>query len=171
MTLGKSLRLRRIFANGRALVVPLDHRTDDPVPLVRSIARSGVDAVALSPGVLERVIEDLAGLAVVLRLNGSKRTPQLVSVQGALELAAVGVLTGADKTNREYIGDDISIDGSVDKAMGRLLYDPQTAGGMLISIAEDRSQALLERLQENYPTPRMIGRVTEKASHSIIVER
>lgn len=96
MTLGKSLRLRRIFANGRALVVPLDHRTGDPVPLVRSVARSGVDAVALSPGVLERVIEDLAGLAVVLRLNGSKRTPQLVSVQGALELGAEAVLLRVD---------------------------------------------------------------------------
>ena len=95
MTLGKSLRMRRIFANGRALVVPLDHRTDDPVPLVRSVARSGVDAVALSPGVLERVIEDLAGLAVV-RLNGSKRTPQLVSVQGALELGAEAVLLRVD---------------------------------------------------------------------------
>jgi DhnA family fructose-bisphosphate aldolase class Ia len=96
MTLGKSLRLRRIFANGRALIVPLDHRTEDPVPLVRSVARSGVDAVALSPGVLERVIEDLAGLAVVLRLNGSKRTPQLVSVQGALELGAEAVLLRVD---------------------------------------------------------------------------
>ena len=96
MTLGKSLRLRRIFANGRALVVPLDHPTGDPVPLVRSVARSGVDAVALSPGVLERVIEDLAGLAVILRLNGSKRTPQLVSVQGALELGAEAVLLRVD---------------------------------------------------------------------------
>jgi class I fructose-bisphosphate aldolase len=96
MNLGKSLRLRRIFANGRALIVPLDHRTDDPIPLVRSVARSGVDAVALSPGVLERVVEDLAGLAVVLRLNGSKRTPQLVSVQGALELGAEAVLLRVD---------------------------------------------------------------------------
>lgn len=96
MTLGKSLRLRRIFAQGRTLIVPLDHRTDDPVPLVRSVARSGVDAVALSPGVLERVIEDLAGLAVILRLNGSKRTPQLVSVQGALELGAEAVLLKVD---------------------------------------------------------------------------
>ena len=92
-------------------------------------------------------------------------------LDGALELAAAGLLTGADKTNREYVGNDISIDRSVDKAMGRLLYDPQTAGGMLISIAEDRSQALLERLQENYPTPRVIGRVTERAAHSIVVER
>ena len=69
---------------------------EDPVPLVRSVARSGVDAVTLSPGVLERVIEDLAGLAVILRLNGSKRTAQLVSVQGALELGAEAVLLRVD---------------------------------------------------------------------------
>src|SRR2546426_80859 len=96
MTLGKSLRLRRVFANGRALIVPLDHPLDDPVPLVRAVARAGVDAVALSAGVLERVIEDLAGLAVILRLNGSKRTPQLLSVQGALELGAEAVLLRVD---------------------------------------------------------------------------
>jgi len=96
MSLGKSLRLRRIFANGRALIVPLDHRADDLVPMVRSVARSGVDGVALSPGVLERVIEDLAGLAVILRLNGSKRAPQLVSVQGALELGAEAVMLRVD---------------------------------------------------------------------------
>jgi len=96
MSFGKSLRLRRIFANGRALIVPLDHRADDLIPMVRSVARSGVDGVALSPGVLERVVEDLAGLAVILRLNGSKRAPQLVSVQGALELGAEAVLLRVD---------------------------------------------------------------------------
>ncbi|HKW99231.1 MAG TPA: hypothetical protein VJN43_15940 [Bryobacteraceae bacterium] len=96
MNLGKSLRLRRIFANGRALVVPLGHQMNDPIQLVRVVARSGADAIALSPGVLERVIEDLAGLAVILRLNGSKRTPQLVSVQGALELGAEAVLLKVD---------------------------------------------------------------------------
>jgi selenide,water dikinase len=92
-------------------------------------------------------------------------------INGALDLAAAGVITGADRTNREYVGDDISIAESVGEAMGRLLYDPQTAGGMLISIAEDRSQDLLERLEENYPTARVIGRVAERASHSIVVEQ
>lgn len=92
-------------------------------------------------------------------------------LDGALELAAAGILTSGDKTNREYIGEDIAIDESISKQMRHLLYDPQTAGGMLISIAEDRSQDLLERLQENYPTPRIVGRVTERASHSIVVAR
>lgn len=90
---------------------------------------------------------------------------------GALDLAAAGVITGADRTNREYVGDDIEIASQVDPNLLRLFYDPQTAGGMLISIAEDRSQDLLERLGENYPTARVIGRVTERTSHSIVVEQ
>jgi selenide,water dikinase len=92
-------------------------------------------------------------------------------LEGALELAAAGVITGADRTNREYVGDDIEIAESVKEEMRRLLYDPQTAGGMLISVTEERSQDLLRRLQENYPTATVIGRVTERASHSIVVEQ
>jgi selenide, water dikinase len=88
---------------------------------------------------------------------------------GALELAEARILTSGDKTNREYIGADIQIDAAVNLDLVKLLYDPQTAGGMLISIAEDRSQDLLERLQENYPTARIVGRATERTSHSIVV--
>src|SRR6185295_2056544 len=90
-------------------------------------------------------------------------------LEGALELAAAGVVTGADKTNREYVGEDIQIDESVSKEMRRLLYDPQTAGGMLIAISPDRSEALLRRLQENYPAAMVIGRVSDQAAHSIAV--
>ena len=91
-------------------------------------------------------------------------------IEGALELAATGMLTSGDRTNREYVGDDIEIASKVDPTLLKLFYDPQTAGGMLISIAEDRSQDLLQRLQENYPSSTMIGRVTERTSHSIAVE-
>ena len=90
-------------------------------------------------------------------------------LDGALELAAAGVITGADKTNREYIGDDIEIDESVSDEMRRLLYDPQTAGGMLISVAEARADDLLARLRENYPRAEMIGQVTAVAGRSIIL--
>ena len=90
-------------------------------------------------------------------------------LDGALELAAVGVVTGADKTNRGYVGDDIEIDESVSKEMRRLLYDPQTAGGMLISISEASSNALVVRLKENYKQARIIGRVIEKNDHAIVV--
>jgi selenide,water dikinase len=90
-------------------------------------------------------------------------------LDGALELAAAGVITGADKTNREYVGEDIEMDESVSKEMGRLLYDPQTAGGMLISIAAERAPDLLARLRENYPQATVIGRVVERGERSIVV--
>jgi selenide,water dikinase len=90
-------------------------------------------------------------------------------LEGALELAAAGMLTSGDKTNREYIGEDIEIDEAVDKNLVKVLYDPQTAGGMLISISPDRVDDLLARLRENYPQARKIGRVLERGQHSIVV--
>ena len=88
---------------------------------------------------------------------------------GALELAAAGMLTSGDKTNREYISEDIEIDEAVDKNLIKLLYDPQTAGGMLVSISADRADDLLAKLRENYSQAQRIGRVLERGAHSIVV--
>ena len=90
-------------------------------------------------------------------------------LDGALELASQGMLTSGDKTNREYVGGDAQIDSSVDGNLVKLLFDPQTAGGMLIAIPEDKSEALLAALKKNYPHARVIGRVHPKASSSIII--
>jgi selenide, water dikinase len=90
-------------------------------------------------------------------------------LDGALELATAGLLTGADKTNREYVGEDIEIDESVDKNLVKLLFDPQTAGGMLISISADRANDLLARLRESYPVAEIVGRVSKPSEHSIAV--
>jgi selenide,water dikinase len=90
-------------------------------------------------------------------------------LDGALELAAAGMLTSGDKTNREYIGQDIEIASAVDENLIKLLYDPQTAGGMLISVPEERADDLITRLRENYPRVEVIGRVTERTQHSIVV--
>ena len=92
-------------------------------------------------------------------------------LEGALELAAAGILTSGDKTNREYVGKDIELAESVDKDLVKLLYDPQTAGGMLISIPAAQAPSLLERLLENYPVAQIVGRVTQRASHSIVVDQ
>jgi len=91
-------------------------------------------------------------------------------LEGALELAAAGVVTGADKTNREYVGEDVEIDESVSKEMRRLLYDPQTAGGMLIAISEANADGLLTELRKKYPQAKTIGRVAERAEKSIVVK-
>lgn len=90
-------------------------------------------------------------------------------LDGALELATQGLLTSGDKSNRQYIGADIEIGTSVDENLVRLLFDPQTAGGMLISVPADAAEKLLARLRENYPKARIIGRVHPRGPHSIVV--
>ena len=90
-------------------------------------------------------------------------------LEGALELVAAGMLTSADKTNREYVGEDVELDESVDKDLVKLLFDPQTAGGMLISVSPERAADLLVRLRENYPQAEKIGCVLERGEHSIVV--
>jgi len=90
-------------------------------------------------------------------------------LEGALELAAAGMLTSGDKTNREYVGTDVEINASVDPNRTKLLFNTQTAGGMLIAIPAERAGGLLARLREVYATADVIGKVTERTSHSIVV--
>ena len=92
-------------------------------------------------------------------------------LDGALEMASQGMLTSGDKTNREYVGADVEIVEGVDQNMIKLLFDPQTAGGMLIAIAEDKAEALLSALSKHYQHAHMIGRVLPESPRKIIVSK
>jgi selenide,water dikinase len=91
-------------------------------------------------------------------------------IKGALELAGAGLVTSGDKTNREYVGEKVEIASTVDPNLVKLLYDPQTAGGLLLAISADRAMDLLRELRENYPRAEIIGRVTEIGAKAISVK-
>jgi selenide,water dikinase len=90
-------------------------------------------------------------------------------INGALELAASGMVTGADKTNREYVGEDVSIAEEIDPNLLKLLYDPQTAGGLLLAIAKDQADDLLGDLRRNYPRAEVVGRTKSRGAKAILV--
>lgn len=116
-------------------------------------------------GLLGHAWELAKASGVTLEINAAS----LPLIHGALEMARRKMLTQGDKTNREYVGDDIFVDTDITKEMASLLYDPQTAGGMLISIASDKADAMLAQLKENYPDAAIIGRVVEKGARSLVV--
>jgi selenide, water dikinase len=91
-------------------------------------------------------------------------------IKGALKLAASGLQTGADKTNREYVGEEGELAAAIDPNLLKLLYDPQTAGGLLLAISSDRADGLLAELRKNYPRAEVIGRVTERGEKAIVVK-
>jgi selenide,water dikinase len=90
-------------------------------------------------------------------------------INGALDLAAAGLMTGADKTNREYVGEDVSIAEGLDPNLVKLFYDPQTAGGLLLAIPEEKANDLLSELRGNYPRAEIIGRVSERGKTAIVL--
>ncbi|MEO5791057.1 MAG: selenide, water dikinase SelD [Gaiellaceae bacterium] len=59
---------------------------------------------------------------------------------GALEVAREGVRTGGDRRNRDFAG--AAVEASTSEELLALAYDPQTAGGLLISVPADRAAVL-----------------------------
>ena len=88
----------------------------------------------------------------------------------ALELAGAGMLTRGDRVNREYVGEDVVLETTVSKELQSLLYDPQTAGGLLICMAGARANELLKRLQLTYPQAAIIGTVVEHNTQSLMIK-
>ncbi len=95
MTVGKTLRLRRIFTEGRAMIAGSGLLSDDPVQKLRLLARMGVDAAVLTPGRLDVTLEELGLVSVILRIDGGPRRAQLLGVEAALVMGADAVLVAA----------------------------------------------------------------------------
>ncbi len=91
-------------------------------------------------------------------------------INGALELARAGLMTGADKTNREYVGAEVEVASTVDPNLMKLFYDPQTAGGLLLAISAEKVDDLLAELRQNYPRAEIVGSVSERAAKAIVVK-
>ncbi len=65
----------------------------------------------------------------------------LPAIDGALELAASGVRTGGDPRNRDFAGPHLATEG-VSDALVALGYDPQTAGGLLVTLPAEKGAVL-----------------------------
>ena len=88
-------------------------------------------------GLLGHAYELASRSGVALRIEAAS----LPVLAGALELAGQGVRTGGDRRNRDYVGDALTVDGA-SEAQVALAFDPQTAGGLLVSLPEPRAAAL-----------------------------
>ena len=112
-------------------------------------------------GLLGHAFEMAKASGVTFRLE-SETVPLLPDV---LDLIAIGMLTRGDKNNRVYVGEKVRIAEHVKPEMQSALFDPQTAGGLLISTTESAAREFLAR----FPDAVIIGAVREKGSHLIEV--
>ena len=112
-------------------------------------------------GLLGHSFELAKGSNVSLEII-SEKVPLLPDV---LELIEQNMLTRGDKNNREYVGDEVIISKKVTKEMQSALFDPQTAGGLLISLTEENAEKFLSIIRDAV----IIGRVKSREKYLIEV--
>ncbi len=82
---------------------------------------------------------------------------------GAVDYARDGAIPGGLKNNREFAGCAVEVTREIAPEIEALLYDPQTSGGLLLSLPESDAVELERRLDGAY----RIGRVTAAGSRPI----
>ena len=80
------------------------------------------------------------------------------ALDGALEVARAGEKTGGDRRNRDFADAHVTAEGVSDELLA-LGWDPQTAGGLLISLPVDKGPALQAELDARGLFVRRIGQV------------
>lgn len=142
--------------------------------LKRGIARPGdVDAAIASMLALNRIECEANGCTDVtgFGLLGHAREMALASgvtleihsaalrfLPGAVEYAAAGAQPGGLQNNRDFAACSVSFASAIAPAIEALLYDPQTSGGLLLSLPESAAAGLP-----------VIGRVLPPGDRPIVV--
>ena len=91
---------------------------------------------------------------------------RLQFLAGALDYARLGAVPGGLKNNREFASAVVAIERDVPREVEDLLYDPQTAGGLLISLPAADAAAYERVFEPAYQIGRVLPRA-EKVIHLI----
>jgi selenide,water dikinase len=107
-------------------------------------------------GLFGHAREMAEGSDVQVRLE-SERFP---AIDGALDLSRKGVRTSGDPRNRDFAGRHLTLNG-VPETLIALGYDPQTAGGLLVSLPAEQGPTLEAEFGARRLFLRRIGSVEE----------
>ena len=116
-------------------------------------------------GLLGHAREMAAGSDAGLEFDHTK----LEFIPGALDYAQQGVFPGGQKNNRNFAEGEVEMGEHVPEEIAGLLYDPQTSGGLLISVDPADTARLLEKLRAADVPANKVGRVVAATSPRIHV--
>lgn len=106
-------------------------------------------------GMLGHLYEVAKGSDVQITLN----VDAIDLLPEALELARMGILPEGMYRNRSFAQEAVD-EGDTELAKQDMLYDPQTAGGLVMACHPEDGDALFEELKKAVPSAQKIGTVT-----------
>ena len=90
-------------------------------------------------------------------------------LNGALECVEAGYIPGGLNNNRDFAECVVGYDNGISEDVRALLFDPQTAGGLLISLAPQAAKSLIESLARTGILGAKIGAVVASKKPLIYV--
>lgn len=117
-------------------------------------------------GLLGHALEMAKASEVSIELNAN----EIPILNGAIDMAKMGIIPAGMYRNKQYISNDVKLE-SIEEAIEDILYDPQTSGGLLISVNSDLADKLVEDMKKNGSIEaKIIGTVVEKKEDYITVK-
>ena len=95
-------------------------------------------------GLLGHLAEMVCGSGMSVQVDSG----QVPVIAEALEFASTGLIPAGAHKNREFREEMIAFGESVPRALQDALFDPQTSGGLLISVDENQADALVSALKD-----------------------
>ena len=84
---------------------------------------------------------------------------RLTLLDGAIECVRAGHIPGGLNANRDFAECVVDYEDKISDEMKALLFDPQTSGGLLIAVSQDRAKELIDALNVAGVTANEIGEV------------
>lgn len=117
-------------------------------------------------GLLGHALEMAKASEVSIELNAN----EIPILNGAIDMAKMGIIPAGMYRNKQYISNDVKLE-NIEEAMEDILYDPQTSGGLLISVNSDLADKLVEDMKKNGSIEaKIIGAVVDKKENYITVK-
>jgi selenide, water dikinase len=117
-------------------------------------------------GLLGHLTEMVVGSGCSVRID-ARRVPILPE---AIEYAGMGLMPAGAFKNKEFRLAMVEFSAAVDPLVQDIFFDPQTSGGLLISVAGDTAEKLLEDLrQAGIGDAAIVGEVVPGAEEKIRV--
>jgi selenide,water dikinase len=171
---GDALMLTKPIGSGIMTLAAIQGKADPG--LLASVIRSMVELnrtaseVMVETGV--HACTDITGFSLIghacemasaSRADMEIRTSQVPLFEGVSDLSKMGVKTPLGQKNISSFEPYTKIDKAIPPEIIEILFDPQTSGGLLISVEKEKSETLLKNLhREGILSSRIIGEVLPK---------
>lgn len=107
--------------------------------------------------------------------SGSNKTIEIFSdsvpiIDGTLDYAKMGIIPEGMYNNLDYLKDKFILTCNIKQELQDVLIDPQTSGGLLLSLPEKSAREFLSRIEVFTPHARIVGQVVDKGDKPILIK-